>query len=550
MEEKEEITLNFSNYLKQVIDRLKEVSNISLDGNDYDAVLVKSLPKSNLIDKNRNSKQSHIALTGNSRDIFPYIDTYRYTEDMSNNSLYKSFYVLQVPFNLYKSNMEYGGMNSLDIPSEIVTTNVSVKLSRPKEKQIELGNTTQSDKFFKEFRKLFESKDVIVILKRNLEFLYDAFILKEKDLKNLKPTTVLKPQGKNNSTFISVNSYTREDDVSQAVFTGAENVIFYGAPGTGKSHDLVNYINEEDSSYEYTNENLQDTENVFRVTLHPEYEYSDFVGQLLPQNDGSFAYNKGGFTLALQYAEDNTQKPVFMILEEMSRANVAAVFGDLFQLLDRKEDGTSEYYINNKMLAEMVYGLKDNAAERKKIIIPSNLYIIGTVNTSDQNVFVMDTAFKRRFRWVYKSTNIKNINKFENNPKINLYDDVKITWYEFYTILNNFIVTELDMKEDKQIGPYFIKFDMSDNPKKTAHELIKDKLLQYLWEDVENIARNSFTNNNKTIFNDNIKSFSELYTKFENNQNVFSKALNEKLSLDTVATKNQGEKANASTIED
>ena len=321
-----------------------------------------------------------------------------------------------------------------------------------------------------------------------------------------------------------------ENNATDNYLTGAENIIFYGAPGTGKSHDLVNYINDESEKYiteKYTNKTLKKASNVFRVTLHPEYEYSDFVGQLLPTKEAKFEYKKGIFVSALLYAYSHQQEPVFMILEEMSRANVAAVFGDLFQLLDRDENGESEYAINNPMILEI---LKDAGEKRNSITLPSNLYIVGTVNTSDQNVFVMDTAFKRRFIWHYKSTKVDDIEKFNqiNNAIIELYEHVKINWYNLYTTLNNFITDELDMSEDKQIGPYFIKFNDLNNPKK-AHNILKDKLLQYLWEDVNEVARNSFTNH-KTIFDKNIKSFSTLYNKFEENKNIFSSDLTNKLS--------------------
>ncbi|PEH10772.1 hypothetical protein CP353_01740 [Lactobacillus sp. UMNPBX2] len=306
--------------------------------------------------------------------------------------------------------------------------------------------------------------------------------------------------------------------------SGGENIIFYGAPGTGKSHDIVEYINEKAEKYfnrKFSNDTLNSEENIFRITLYPDYEYSDFVGQLLPQKDGTFEYKKGIFSSALQYAQE-TDDPVFMILEEMSRANVASVFGDLFQLLDRKEDGSSEYGINNSMLAEMIYPeLSKENINKKVITLPSNLYIIGTVNTSDQNVFAMDTAFKRRFIWKYKSTDV-DPSTFKNNPNIKLFKEFNIDWYHFYTTINTFITDNLNLSEDKQIGPYFIKFNTNNNSK--IHSLLRDKLLQYLWGDVDSIARNNYSNED-TIFSKDIKSFSTLYEKFDNQENIFSDTL-------------------------
>lgn len=331
------------------------------------------------------------------------------------------------------------------------------------------------------------------------------------------------------STFSLWNCFEENnEDVSNKEsdkkVSGGENIIFYGAPGTGKSHDIVEYINEKTEKYfnrKFSNDTLNSEENIFRITLYPDYEYSDFVGQLLPQKDGTFEYKKGIFSSALQYAQE-TDDPVFMILEEMSRANVASVFGDLFQLLDRKEDGSSEYGINNSMLAEMIYPeLSKENINKKVITLPSNLYIIGTVNTSDQNVFAMDTAFKRRFIWKYKSTDV-DPSTFKNNPYIKLFKGFNINWYHFYTTINTFITDNLNLSEDKQIGPYFIKFNTNNDSK--IHSLLRDKLLQYLWEDVDSIARNNYSNED-TIFSKDIKSFSTLYEKFDNQENIFSDTL-------------------------
>lgn len=320
------------------------------------------------------------------------------------------------------------------------------------------------------------------------------------------------------------NNEDVSDIESDKKVSGGENIIFYGAPGTGKSHDIVEYINEKAEKYfnrKFSNDTLNSEENIFRITLYPDYEYSDFVGQLLPQKDGTFEYKKGIFSSALQYAQE-TDDPVFMILEEMSRANVASVFGDLFQLLDRKEDGSSEYGINNSMLAEMIYPeLSKENINKKVITLPSNLYIIGTVNTSDQNVFAMDTAFKRRFIWKYKSTDV-DPSTFKNNPDIKLFKEFNIDWYHFYTTINTFITDNLNLSEDKQIGPYFIKFNTNNDSK--IHSLLRDKLLQYLWEDVDSIARNNYSNED-TIFSKDIKSFSTLYEKFDNQENIFSDTL-------------------------
>lgn len=308
-------------------------------------------------------------------------------------------------------------------------------------------------------------------------------------------------------------------DITTSNDVSGKNIIYYGAPGTGKSYSVSNLIKEKYSDYNAGDDN---NDNVFRVTLHPEYTYSDFVGQLLPHSDDSgkvdYRFIPGIFTNALKQAIQNPDKHVYLVLEEMSRANVAAVFGDLFQLLDRK-NGSSEYAINNDQIAKIVYGDSTH-----KVTIPGNMTLFGTVNTSDQNVFVMDTAFKRRFDWRYVSTNAgadTEAFKSENNPEINIGDGVTVNWKKLYQTLNQFIVGNLGLSEDKQIGPYFIKFEGASS--EGAHRLVRDKLLQYLWEDINSSAMEMYTSNDNLFEGkDKIPSFSSLYEKFDRKEKIFS----------------------------
>lgn len=316
---------------------------------------------------------------------------------------------------------------------------------------------------------------------------------------------------------------TEKEPLSTSINIG-KNIIYYGAPGTGKSYRLTNIIRKNGIS-DY-NPKIGN-EFVERVTLHPEYSYSEFVGQIMPVvkstsgTDKTITYDfqPGDFTRTLKKAYDNLDQPVFLIMEEMSRANVAAVFGDLFQLLDRDEDGFSEYAITNTMIAKYVFPEKN----KTNIYLPSNLMIIGTVNTSDQNVFAMDTAFKRRFTWEYVSP-VVDEEGFDNNPDIKISDDVTVSWYTLYMTLNDFITRELGLTEDKQIGPYFIKFG---NSTMKPEELIKDKLLQYLWEDVDTVARR-MNGGARSLFNSRIASFADLYDSF-GKESVFSNKFIEKL---------------------
>src|SRR5699024_4713189 len=164
------------------------------------------------------------------------------------------------------------------------------------------------------------------------------------------------------------------------------NILLYGVPGSGKSHMI---------SKEYCN----DESKIERIVFHPDYMNTDFIGQILPtiKEDKSITYEftPGPFTRIMKKAYEDPVNQYYLIIEEVNRGNAPAIFGDVFQLLDRNKDGSSSYSIKNYNVAEIVYGNDD-----MPISIPSNLSILATMNTADQNVFALDTAFQRR--WIMK----------------------------------------------------------------------------------------------------------------------------------------------------
>lgn len=295
--------------------------------------------------------------------------------------------------------------------------------------------------------------------------------------------------------------------------------IYYGAPGTGKSFEIN----------EYMRKNGIPEDRIFRTTFHPEYSYSDFVGQLLPTivkgsagNTITYSFQKGIFTRAVEKAYIDTSKEVFLIIEEMSRGNCAAIFGDIFQLLDREKKGVnkgySRYFICNEVIAKDIIALTED-----RVKLPPNLSILGTVNTSDQNVFAMDTAFKRRFEWQYISTKPVPVTKpYANNIDVELVTKTgkqNIKWTDLYGTLNRFIADSewLNLGEDKQIGQFFVEFD-ENAPYAKNKEFIRNKLLHYLWEDVEKVAYK----NEVQLFADDIHTYLDLYDKFETDDVIFS----------------------------
>lgn len=246
-----------------------------------------------------------------------------------------------------------------------------------------------------------------------------------------------------------------EENTTKDRLTTGCNVLLYGVPGSGKSWTI---------EHEYCKPGTQ----VERLVFHPDYTYSDFIGQILPAvaEDGqvSYKFTPGPFTNILRDAYQNPGKEYVLIIEEINRGNAPAIFGEVFQLLDRKVEirdidddgfpvGTSEYGITNTNIAEEMYG-----KERKtdKVRIPSNLSIIGTMNTSDQNVFTLDTAFQRRWDMRLIENDFANVDSTLADAEIL---DTTVTWRNFCVEINRIVVgnsARMTSAEDKRLGAYFV----------------------------------------------------------------------------------------------
>lgn len=253
--------------------------------------------------------------------------------------------------------------------------------------------------------------------------------------------------------------------------------IYYGTPGSGKSHKVKELVSNID-------ENL-----VFRTTFHPDSDYASFVGCYKPvmENDNiKYKFTPQAFTKSYVKAWQNPDEPVYLIIEEINRGNCAQIFGDLFQLLDRK-DGVSEYPIDAdndlKDYLVKVLGESHEGIANGKLKLPANLNIIATMNTSDQSLFPMDSAFKRRWSW-------KCVPIDYDNPDSEMFmisvANKSYKWHDFLKEVNQRIVKATD-SEDKQMGNFFITHDVKE-------EEFVDKVMFYLWNDV---CKEEFhTNNN------------------------------------------------------
>ena len=293
--------------------------------------------------------------------------------------------------------------------------------------------------------------------------------------------------------------------------------IYYGAPGTGKSH-IINEITERES--------------VIRTTFHPDSDYSTFVGAYKPTTKeitmrdlSGHPIVEGGKVLTedkivyefveqafLQayvqawkyYAEaeaDAEPKKQFLVIEEINRGNCAQIFGDLFQLLDRNNAGFSDYPVNadndmRKQLAKAFKGLSVaqaasiNSCYKGKdvvskvisgeiLLLPNNLYIWATMNTSDQSLFPIDSAFKRRWDWQYIPISKGMENGTELNWRI-VADTKQYDWWSFLTKINDRIGSVPGLGEDKKLGFFFCK---ATNGIISAETFV-GKVVFYLWNDV------------------------------------------------------------------
>ena len=353
-------------------------------------------------------------------------------------------------------------------------------------------------------------------------------------------------------------------------------VIYFGTPGSGKSHK-VNEITGEDKE--------KDKKGVHRTTFHPDSDYASFVGcykptmskttkkeltadelkhklneflndgkaypvhrfaatypeiedipgklrkewlidanktesmdteiskgvacgkelqQFLNSSDISYSFTPQVFTEAYIDAWNNLENDVYLVIEEINRGNCAQIFGDLFQLLDRDKDGFSDYRIKaDNDLRDYLYselGKNHEGIKNGELCLPPKLHILATMNTSDQSLFPMDSAFKRRWDWEYVP-----IDYSENIPSgqyIITLGEKKYKWIEFLTKVNERIRKVTD-SEDKQMGNFFIKADINETE-------FKSKVMFYLWNEV---CRDEYrTQNNFFRTSSNVEfSFNDLY---------------------------------------
>ncbi len=342
-------------------------------------------------------------------------------------------------------------------------------------------------------------------------------------------------EGENTTNDVGMPSTEVPEDIDTQVkiqiqSSSERNIIFFGSPGTGKSYQIGEQA-----------KNIQvKPENVIRTTFHPEYSYYDFVGQYKPvvgyenvshkvtdfyqknikNNEGytkPFVYYDfvpGSFTKlivkALKTEANQSERNTLLVIEEINRGNCAAIFGDIFQLLDRCENvndpnyGESQYHLDipQEMQAFIQKSLSwDDTAWQKRFpngfVIPSNVFIYATMNTSDQSLFPMDAAFKRRWSMNYVPIDYQafSIKDLKLPPP---YQDIR--WLDFIKVINAKIV-DFTQSDDKQLGQWFVNNDLSIGK-------FVGKVLSYLWFDV-------FRQSPEAVFENKIKTYDDIVSNYD-----------------------------------
>ncbi len=527
--------MNFERACGIIKSVLESTTNIELDCENYDGILVKILRASNTLDENRTTNQTHIAITGNQMDMFPYLRADGYLDSETPDPDLKKYFIGQITMHLSRNNISYlkGDMqiesesNTESIENSFIETKSSILRAARKSQtdQLQLSLLDEDGPDFIKFRKLLTEGSCLIILKRVNQLEYEAYGIKASDTTQALNELNNKFYKRPTNTIIDISKdfkLKEEVDYNHNRLKNGENILLYGVPGSGKSFTIqTNYCDDFDL--------------MERVVFHPDYMNTDFVGQILPTVKGegeekeiTYDFTPGPFTRILKKAINNPDKHFYLVIEEINRGNAPAIFGEIFQLLDRESDGTSSYKITNYNIASEVFGDKETP-----VFIPSNLSILATMNTADQNVFTLDTAFQRR--WNMKM--IENDVTKAKHAEIKILDTT-VTWERFNTVVNDQIITSSATtlsSEDKRLGAYFVTADvlehisfdthkdeiaeryninLNDNTKldrtiKDLNSRFGDKVIKYLWDDAFKFSR-------EDIFDSDYKSLEKVLEYFNN----------------------------------
>lgn len=321
--------------------------------------------------------------------------------------------------------------------------------------------------------------DEIEVIEQNIWKQDSAFFNFSDKTSNHQPRAIL--GSKNYLKFLQ--EYQIPAEIAEEVTPGY-NKIYFGAPGTGKSYAVAQLLKE----------NKVRESNIERVTFHPDYDYSSFIGGYKPvtetdeQGNESVKYKfvPQVFVNIYEKAWRNPRQNYYLVIEEINRGNCAEIFGDIFQLLDRNPDYT---ITPSEDLFKYLNKRNEFSANKSllhgKLAMPDNLIILATMNTSDQSLYPMDSAFKRRWDWEYVPVKYP-VNDADNSCpsfgyKITLDDNHYINWIDFVKNINGHIMQNPSLGMDKCLGNFFLKPDVKGE---ISIDMVINKVMFYLWNDV------------------------------------------------------------------
>ena len=426
--------MDFEEAIELIRSVLKNTGS-SIEKSQYDGLIVKRLEASNTLDANRTTKQSHIAITGPQMDMFPYVraDGYFEVEYKDEDPNLKKYFVAQIPAYLHKENLDYlDGENAiLSEPQELVHVSIVRSRRNGAADQIQMSMTYMDSPKFIQFRRAIHTGSYLIMLKRDKELLYDIYAVDKADGAMLEPL---------NNAFckLPTNTTVKLDEIMQSedsdmgtdpleehtnqnspIKTCLEvklsprirtchplNFIIYGAPGTGKTYSTAEYalaiienrkvdISKKDQTarkkvMDKYKELVKEGQIVF-TTFHQSYGYEEFIQGLRPDTSSetmTFKNVDGVFKKIADEALNHSDKDYVIIIDEINRANISKVFGELITLIE-----------DDKRWGE-VNELSVTLQSGDPFAVPNNLYIVGTMNSADKSISLIDAALRRRFSFI------------------------------------------------------------------------------------------------------------------------------------------------------
>lgn len=456
--------------------------NLKQSKTSFDTILIKKLAKTNTITHGGAANQTHIALTGLEMDIFPYLQNYSYLVSSERNGNFKRRFILELPIVLLSNNINYLAGAILEEENKIIESYTTSARSRrgDNSQQVEVSYIEEDESNFVNFRRQLFTGDYIIFLKYYRQPKYIVLGIKDNDgpnylldhLKGLSieekvdPTHVTITEPDNRSSLINERKSSYENPTLNKITDLLErnpNLILYGPPGTGKTY----YINQLKKYFDYSE----------IITFHQSYSYEQFVEGItakVEESTGQLTYTieEGLFRNISEFARNNSEMKVALFIDEINRGNISKIFGELITLIEKSKREKEE----EETLVKLPYS-------KENFTVPKNLYIIGTMNTSDRSVALIDIALRRRFSF------------FEITPDFTFFDlandKVKNTIQAIKNI--NLVIKKTIDKEHVIGNSYF--FSLLN---KNDGEL--DEQIKYIWVyQILPLLQEYFYTNPKTI---------------------------------------------------